>query len=223
VTLKAKIDQKEYLSRTIYLDMWLQEVLYGQFIQFFGNKLEVAGFLLGVVSVYLVVKRNVMAFPIGIAMVACYAIVFYDAKLYSDMLLQVFFAVMQLAGWVQWRKSTLSQDHKIAVRSLSLRQIYLTTLIIILLTFLLGLSMDHYTDTDVPYADAFTTAVSIMAQWWLNARYLQNWHLWILVDVLYVFLYWYKGLYLTSVLYLVFLALAMQGFGEWRRWQKASL
>jgi nicotinamide mononucleotide transporter len=103
------------------------------------------------------------------------------------------------------------------VRSLSLRQISLTALLIAVGTLTLGASMQRFTDADVPYPDAFTTSISIMAQWWLNQRYLQNWVLWMIADVLYVGLYWYKGLYLTAVLYFVFLGLAVQGYREWKR------
>jgi nicotinamide mononucleotide transporter len=196
--------------------MFPSELFQTQIQMFFGNPIEVIAFILGVWSVYLVVKRSVWAFPIGIAMVALYAFIFFETKLYSDMLLQVFFAVMQAVGWFQWVNSPKNTDQKIAVRSLRLRQIFLTVAAIAVITLLLGYLMDHHTDTDVPYADAFTTAVSVMAQWWLNLRYIENWHLWIFVDVLYVGLYWYKGLYLTAVLYIVFFVLAVIGLRAWR-------
>jgi nicotinamide mononucleotide transporter len=196
--------------------MWPTELFDTQIRMFLSNKMEVAAFILGVWSVYLVVKRSVWAFPIGIVMVALYAVIFFEAQLYSDMLLQVFFAVMQAAGWYQWLHSPKQDDQKIAVRLLSLRQISLTVFAILGITLTLGYTMDHFTTTDVPYADAFTTAISVMAQWWLNLRYLENWHLWIFVDVLYIGLYWYKALYLTAVLYVVFLVLAVIGLREWR-------
>jgi nicotinamide mononucleotide transporter len=182
----------------------------------FHNRLEITAVILGLISVYLVVRRNVLTFPIGIAMVAMYAIIFYEAKLYSDMLLQVFFVVMQALGWYQWLYGSKDSDQKIKVRNLNSRQMAITSLIILSGTGILGFTMDRYTDTDVPYPDAFTTLISVMAQWWLNKGYLQNWSLWIFVNILYIGLYWYKTLYLTSFLYLFFLVLAILGYREWK-------
>jgi nicotinamide mononucleotide transporter len=150
-------------------------------------------------------------------MVLLYVHIFYQAKLYSDMLLQVFFAVMQAIGWLQWLRGQKDSTDKIQIRSLSLRQILLTAASIGIGTLSLGSLMQRFTDADVPYPDALTTSISVLAQWWLNQRYLQNWTLWIVADVLYIGLYWYKSLYLTSVLYLVFLLLAIQGYREWKK------
>lgn len=194
----------------------LQELL-TQVRTLFANPTEVVAVLLGIISVWLVVRRSIWNFPIGIMMVLLYVGIFYEARLYSDMLLQVFFAVMQILGWWQWVHGQKDTHQKIEVRSLSLRQMLLTALLIGIGTLTLGQVMQRYTDADVPYPDALTTSLSVLAQWWLNQRYLQNWVLWIIADILYIGLYWYKGLYLTAVLYLIFLVLAVQGYKEWRR------
>jgi nicotinamide mononucleotide transporter len=194
----------------------MQTQLLEQLNLLFHDPIEVCAVILGIISVWLVVKRNVVAFPVGIVMVLLYLDVFYRAKLYSDMLLQAFFAVMQAIGWYQWTHGAKDNDDKITVHQLSLRQILQTTLLILLGTLTLGYLMDQYTDTDVPYADAFTASISVMAQYWLNKQYLQNWTLWIGVDVLYIGLYWYKTLYLTAILYVIFLVLAVMGYRAWQ-------
>ncbi len=195
----------------------MQQELLTQLRVLFNDPTEVLAVLLGMVSVWLVTRRSIWAFPIGIVMVLLYVGIFYDAKLYSDMLLQVFFAVMQMIGWWQWAHGQKDAHQKIEVRSLSLRQILLTVMLIGIGTLALGRMMQRYTDADVPYPDALTTSISVLAQWWLNQRYLQNWILWIVADVLYLGLYWYKGLFLTALLYLIFLALAIQGYRAWKR------
>ena len=178
---------------------------------------ELIAALLGAISVWLVVKRNVMAFPIGIVMVVIYAWIFFQAKLYSDMLLQFVFAVMQVQGWWVWKHSQHDSDDRIEVRSLSTQQWIYTGLIQLAGTFLLGYSMKRFTDASLPFMDAFATVQSILAQWWMNKRYLESWILWIAVDEVYLIIYGSKALVFTTVLYALFLVMAVIGYLEWRK------
>lgn len=187
---------------------------------FATSPIEVIAAVLGGISVWLVVKRNIWAFPIGIIMVLLYVWVFYQSKLYSDMLLQVFFAVMQVHGWMEWRRSDHDSDSKITVRSLSTAQWLLTGGIQVFGFAGLGYVMDTYTDAASPYMDAFVTVESVMAQWWMNKRYVENWILWIAVDQVAIFLYASKQLYFTTALYVLFLAMAVMGYLEWAKNQK---
>jgi nicotinamide mononucleotide transporter len=181
------------------------------------SPLELFAALLGAISVWLVVQRNVWAFPIGIVMVVLYAWIFYEAKLYSDMLLQVFFVLMQVQGWIDWSRSSKASDDKIVVRTFTPAHWLWVLVVQGLGTLALGYTMHHFTDAAMPWPDAFATVMSISAQWWMNKRFLQNWILWIAVDFLYLFIYFAKGLYATTVLYFVFLLMAVAGYLEWRR------
>jgi nicotinamide mononucleotide transporter len=172
--------------------------------------------LLGAISVWLVVKRNILAFPIGIIMVVLYIWIFYESKLYSDMLLQVFFVVMQIHGWLVWKKSETGKDEKIIVRSLSNAQWIWTGLLLFLGFLGLGYVMETYTDASSPYTDAFVAVQSVLAQWWMNKRYVESWILWIGVDQVAIFLYASKNLYFTTVLYGLFLVMAVIGYLEWK-------
>jgi nicotinamide mononucleotide transporter len=172
--------------------------------------------LLGVISVWCVVKRNILAFPIGIVMVVLYIWIFYESKLYSDMLLQVFFVVMQIHGWIVWKKSETGKDEKIVVRSLSNAQWIWTGLLLFLGFLGLGYVMETYTDASSPYTDAFVAVQSVLAQWWMNKRYVESWILWIGVDQVAIFLYVSKNLYFTTVLYGLFLVMAVIGYLEWK-------
>ncbi len=179
---------------------------------------ELIAAVLGAISVGLVVLRNVWAFPIGIVMVVMYAWIFYEVKLYSDVLLQLFFFVLQIQGWIDWTKGEKADDAKIALRTLSSQQWLLTLGIQVSGTFILGFVMKQlFTDVALPWLDAFAAVMSMIAQWWMNKRYLENWILWITVDALYLYIYSSKALFATTVLYAIFLVMAVAGYWEWRR------
>jgi nicotinamide mononucleotide transporter len=181
------------------------------------NVLELIAALLGVASVGLVVLRNVWAFPIGIVMVLLYAWIFWEQKFYSDMGLQFVFAVMQAQGWYLWSRGDRADDNKIAVSMLSTHQWAATAVFQVLGTWGLGYTMSRFTDASLPWIDAFTTTLSLAAQWWMNKRYVDNWTLWIVADAIYLYQYSAKGLYLTTALYAIFLGMAIFGYREWKR------
>ena len=172
---------------------------------------------LGVISVWFIVRRNVWAFPIGIVMVSLYILVFYRAKFYADMGLQVIYIGMQIQGWILWTRGKKAIDQKIAIRRLSRIQWLYTLGIILAGTALIGYLLSIKTDAALPYIDALTTVISLTAQWWMNKKYLGNWVLWIVVDCIYLYQYSFKELYLTTGLYAVFLVLAILGYQEWKR------
>jgi len=184
------------------------------------NWLELTAAILGVISVWFVVKRNILAFPIGIGMVLLYIVIFYEAKFYSDMILQVVYVVMQAQGWYLWTRGDRAEDDKIAIGHLNSRQWAISGLVQVFGTLSLGYVMHRYTDAYLPWLDAFTTTMSLLAQWWMNKKYLQNWVLWITVDVIYLYQYSAKALYLTTGLYAVFTMLAIAGYIEWKKKSK---
>lgn len=181
------------------------------------NTLELIAALLGALSVGLLVVRNVWAFPIGIAMVLLYTVVFYQAKYYADMCLQVAYVVMQIQGWYEWTRGDRGVGDKITVRRLVPFQWVWLLLAVGGGTAFIGLALQRFTDASLPWLDAFTTSVSLVAQWCLNKKYLENWALWIFVDIIYLYQYSYKALYFTTALYAVFLGLAIAGHVAWRK------
>lgn len=181
--------------------------------------LEIAAALLCLLNVFLIVKRVIWAFPIGIAGVLLYAVVFYEAKFYGDMALQLVYVVMQVHGWYAWSRDKHKQDNKIAVRRLNTRQWLLTLGLIVLGTLSIGKVLSQISDASLPTIDALTTSLSLVAQLWMNLRYLENWWLWIVANIIYLYQYSYKGLYVTTALYAAFLVLAVMGYLEWKRKQ----
>jgi nicotinamide mononucleotide transporter len=177
--------------------------------------IELIAAALGLVSVWLTVRQNIWCFPIGIVMVTLYAYVFYDAKLYSDMLLQIIYVVLQVWGWYQWKKGDEQQNLPITWLNNGQRLLALAT--VLLATAALGTFMFRQTDAAFPYIDASLTATSLVAQGLMTYKKIENWVLWIIADIVYVFVYWQRDLPITAVLYAIFLVMASVGLYEWIR------
>ena len=182
--------------------------------------IEIAAALLGVINVILVVRRSVWNYPLGIAMVALYFFVFWDAKLYSDALLQIFFLLIQLYGWWAWLKSP-QVDHGVAVEWMRWPQRILWLAVTMILAIAWGEGMARYTDAAAPYADATVAGLSVAAQILQSLRRVESWVLWIIVDAFAIGLYLWRGLNVTSGLYALFFILAVVGLREWARKAKA--
>lgn len=170
----------------------------------------------GLANVYLTVRQNIWCWPIGAVMVTLYIYIFFTAKLYSDAGLNVFFLVMQFYGWYQWTRGPVEHSTSLsAVRTLTARQWWWSAVTIVFGTLSLGTAMHRFTDAALPYPDAFTTLLSIVAQFLMTKKFLENWALWIAADVVYIGVYSIKALYWTSALYVVFLVLCIMGHREW--------
>ncbi|HEU0098737.1 MAG TPA: nicotinamide riboside transporter PnuC [Allosphingosinicella sp.] len=180
------------------------------------SAIEAVAALLGLVNVWLVVRRSVWNYPFGIAMVALYARIFFEAKLYSDALLQLFFLVVQLYGWWNWTRSR-AESGEVRVLRLGGRARLGWGASCAGATLAWGALMHFHSDASYPWWDAAVAIPSVAAQILLSRRFVENWWLWILVDLLAVGLYAARDLWLTAGLYLVFLGLAAWGLAAWRR------
>jgi nicotinamide mononucleotide transporter len=180
------------------------------------SELEWAAAGLGVINVFLVVRRSVWNYPFGLLMVALYFFVFFDTRLYSDALLQIFFFIVQLYGWVNWVKAR-NASGEVPVGRLSPRERVGWTVGTLVASLVWGLGMARYTNAAAPIIDAFIAGTSIAAQLLMARRRIENWPAWILVDVVAVGLYFSRDLYATSALYALFLLLSVAGLIGWRR------
>jgi nicotinamide mononucleotide transporter len=184
------------------------------------NPLEWVAAGLGVVNVALVVRRSIWNYPFGLAMVALYFFVFFEARLYSDALLQIFFFVVQIYGWWNWSRARRAGEIPVAVLTPSARLYWIAGTAAASLA--LGLGMARYTDAAAPLVDAFVAGTSIAAQILMARRRIENWVLWILVDLVAIGLYASRGLHATGALYAVFLLLSIVGLVSWRRALRAQ-
>lgn len=185
-----------------------------------NNRIEAITTLLGVANIILLIRQNIWNFPVGIVMVSLFGWVVWDAKLYSDFGLQIFFLMLQFYGWFNWARGRNVEHDTLRVTLLSTAQRLKWIGIAAVAVAVLGAVMDLHTDAALPYWDATTTVLSVIAQYFLARKWLENWMLWIAVDVLAIGIYSAKGLYIFSGLYGFFLVLATMGLVAWGRSMK---
>lgn len=178
--------------------------------------IEITGVIAGITGVWLAARQNIWTWPISIVGVAAYVVVFYDARLYADMGLNAFYVVTSFYGWYEWLYGGKGHSER-KVSQIGKRELLVLLLLVVVFTAGLGYFLDNYTDADLSYTDSATTAVSLMAYWMMAKKRLENWIVWLVVDVVYVGVYFYKELYLTTFLYVVFLVLATIGYLDWKR------
>jgi nicotinamide mononucleotide transporter len=170
----------------------------------------------GAVSVYLSTRENIWSWPTAIVNVSLYTFIFSRAGLYSDAGLQVVYLILSIYGWYHWLYGG-ARHTRLHVSRASGRVWAIAAVAGVL--FWLGLA--RYTSTlpgvSLPYLDAGLTTTSLVAQWMMTRKILENWVLWILADIVYVPMYIHKSLYVTAGLYAVFLVLAVMGLVQWRR------
>jgi nicotinamide mononucleotide transporter len=178
--------------------------------------LELLSFLLSVATVLLNIRQNHWAWLFAILSSALYGIVFAEARLYGDMALQLVFISVSFWGWYQWLHGGASHD-RLAVTELDRGGMAWSAAGWLLGFGALAWFLRRYTDTDVPYMDGFLTAGSLVGQVLLSRKKVENWHVWIIVDIIYVALYVHKHLILTAVLYALFVLMAVAGMVAWKR------
>jgi nicotinamide mononucleotide transporter len=178
--------------------------------------IELVAVVVTLAAVYLTTRQIIWCWPLGMVSVTLYALVFYNAKLYADMGLQALYFGLAVYGWWAWLHG--SEDHgKLEVSMTSNRAKIMLATIGALAGILLGSALSRLTDASLPFMDSILTSFSIVAQWMQTRKLLESWLVWLAVDVFYVGMFLYKGLYPTAGLYAVFLFLAVLGFVEWRR------
>jgi nicotinamide mononucleotide transporter len=178
---------------------------------------EICATILGVVGVGLMIRQNVWGWPVGLVQVAISAGVFFQAKLYSDVLLQGFFFAIQAYGWWHWRHGGGPGRGELPVTRLRAGAIVVWAAVGGLATAGWGEFMRRTTDAALPHWDAFILVFSVIAQWLQARKRLENWSGWMMVNVVAVGVYWAKDLQLFAGLYLLFLGLAVAGHVAWRR------
>ena len=177
---------------------------------------EIIAVIFSLLCVWLSIRRNVLNWLVGIIGVSAYAVLFFREKLYADLVLQAFFFVQGIYGWLVWSKSK-QQDDEILVgwlsRSERIRQVFA----VLLITIGWAYTLIKFTDASVPFVDAFAATTSFAANWLMARRKIESWLLWITADAVYIGLFWYKELYLSCGIYVVFLIMAVTGLLQWRQ------
>lgn len=179
--------------------------------------LEIIGTLIGLLYLYLEYKASIYLWFAGVVMPFIYIYVFYAAGLYADMGINIYYLLAGLYGLIMWMKTPNQKGEE---RSISRTPIkYFLPVIIIFAGLYAAISflLIRYTDSTVPYADGFVTALSIIGMWMLAYKYIEQWLVWIVVDVACCALYLYKGLYPTTILYGLYSVIAVFGYFKWKK------
>lgn len=176
---------------------------------------ELLGFVTGALGVWLTVRANIWNFPIGLANNLFFLALFWAARLYADASLQIVYLVFGVFGWWEWLHGGTRRSRRM-MGNAKPWAIYALVLAIVPVTWVLTLVLTRANDI-APFWDALTTALSLAAQWLLNLKQFENWFFWIAADVIYIPLYFVKVLYLTGIVYVIFLALCFTGVQAWRR------
>ena len=181
------------------------------------NPYEIIGTAFGLLSVWLTIRRSVWCWPTGLVNVVCFFVMFYEVKLYAELITYSVFFALGVYGW--WKWSTGSAHPELPVTRTPRRLVPILITVALIWAPLQGFWLHRYTDAALPYWDSSITVLSLLAQWMMARKYLENWILWIIVDVLGIGVYQSKGLYATAGLYAVFLILATSGLvAWWRAW-----
>ena len=164
-------------------------------------------------------RQNIWCWPIGIASVAVYTVVFFQARLFSDMLLQGVYVALQSYGWWNWRyrrEAAPRARRGLPVSRLAPTGAALASALVVIGTLLLGGFMTRYTTASFPFVDAFAATLSLAAQWLQARKILESWLVFIAANALFIGIYWSKGLYLTIGLFIVLTIMAVLGLVRWR-------
>ncbi|RLD20331.1 MAG: hypothetical protein DRI71_10540 [Bacteroidetes bacterium] len=191
--------------------------------------LELAGLIFGLLAVWYLIKQSLLTWPAGIIYVFISFVIFWRIQLYGDFILHIFFLVLNIYGWYYWVWGRKKGEGDVPVTVLSLRNnalIALSTLVgvVVFGFFLQSLPslIDGLQPAALPYWDATTSILSVTGMWLTTRKKIENWYYWIIVDVLATGIYIYKGIYFYSILYGVYIIMAIYGYLEWRKTMKSQ-
>ena len=189
--------------------------LYGQLVAV--NFFELAGLLSGLLCVWLLIRQSIWTWPIGLVYSLVSLVVFMQTKLYSEFGLHIYYAVINAYGWYYWSRA----DAQDSSGSLPVTRINRVTGYILLALVALGIPllaelMLQFTDTDMAYADSTITIMSFSAMWMTARKLIENWYVWLLVDIIATIVYIINGIELYAVLYCVYIGMAIAGLIAWR-------
>lgn len=181
-------------------------------------------FISGILAVVFLIKENIWTWPFGIIYTVISLFVFYESRLYGDLLLHIFFLVLNIYGWVYWVKGKKTESDEIPVTQLQLKPgltiLAISGVFIYLFGRLLLQIPNWFEGVDppsLPYWDSATSMLSVTAMWLTARKKIDNWYYWFGIDVLATGIYFYKELYFYSILYLIYIVMAVAGYLAWKK------
>lgn len=179
--------------------------------------LQIAGVALGLLYLWLEYRADIRLWIVGLIMPLVHGALYYKSGLYADCSMQVYYVLAGLYGWLVWRNAPKKQSKAVSIGHTPLRLIPVLAGVYAAAHAALYLLLTHFTNSTVPFWDAMTTALSIVAMWMLSRKLVEQWLVWLVVDIITVGLYLYKEIPLTAGLYALYSALAVAGYLRWRK------
>lgn len=180
------------------------------------NIIEIAGASLGFLFVLLEIRQHKMMWIVGGASALLYMALFYNSSLFASMALQLWYLGASFYGWFKWKKSFSSNEDERVTVEISRRRLLLSSIIAIIGIGVVWLFLKQFSEDPQPLVDALIASLSLLATYWVAHKFIYNWYLWIVVDLIAAVFYYSQGLLLTSLLYLLYSALAIVGLLHWR-------
>ena len=192
---------------------------------FISSPWELIGAASGLLCVWLIIRENIWNWPVGLAYALVSLLVFYKARLYSDLVLHVFYVFMNGYGWYYWLRGAgaRSSGGRLVVARLRKRSALLLGVATVIGIVAMGWLFDYYTDADLAYWDSTTTVMSFAAMWMAAHKYIENWIVWLVIDVLATGIYIFKGIWPYAVLYGLYIPMAVWGWMAWLRSLSSSM
>lgn len=195
-------------------------LILGSYLQWLPlSMVEVLGFITGGACVWLTVVENIWNWPIGIVNSAFFLILFWRGALYADASLQIVYIVLGFLGWYWWLYGG-KEKTELRISHASPATLMILAAVTVIATYAFTVYLRTVNDA-APFLDALTTVISLVAQYLLTKKFIESWYIWILADIIYIPLYAYKELYLTAVIYAVFMVMCFMGLKEWKRLKNA--
>lgn len=183
--------------------------------------LDVVGAFSAFLATIAYVRVSLWAFVLGAGAILVDILLYYQSGIYGDMTLQLIYLILTFYGWYQWKYGG-SKRQGVKVINISAKQCLWLTMIALVGISVVFYLLSKHTDSQIPFLDAATTVLSLMAQWMLSRKIIENWWLWLVIDVMYFGIYFYKGISAHAALQLIYLGMAVAGYWYWRKQLNSS-
>ena len=179
--------------------------------------LEIVGAVIGLVYLYLEYKADKWLWLFSVIMPVIYIVLFYRSKFYADMGINVYYLFAGIYGWMKWTKGHRSAQAELVISHTPLKAVVPLSVVALALFGAIAWVLIRFTDSPVPYGDAFTTALSVMGMWMLANKFVEHWGIWLVVNTVSCALYFWKELYYTGGLFVVYVVISVLGYLKWRK------
>ncbi|MDR1743440.1 MAG: nicotinamide riboside transporter PnuC [Dysgonamonadaceae bacterium] len=181
--------------------------------------IEIVGAVIGLLYLYLEYKADKWLWPVGVLMPLIYVYIFFHAKFYADMGINVYYFFASVYGWIKWTKAS-GDEAGTPISSIPAKKIIPIAVVFALIFAFIAHILFHYTDSPVPIGDSLITALSIIAMWMLANKYIEQWWVWIVVNAISCGLYFWKDLNYTALLFVIYTIVPFFGYFKWKKLMK---